>query len=164
VSTYFLRRILQAVLTLSFLITITFFLLRLAPGGPFDGEKVWPPEIQRHIEAKYGLNRPVFDQFTSWVGSMAHGDFRESFHYIGTPVSEIIVDAIPPSFQLGGLALVFSVFFGVLLGVISAWKRGTWLDFYCNLRHHTSTLFGRDPTHSIILKHTRLATTRTMGG
>lgn len=127
-SVFFLRRILQSALTLSFLIIATFFLLRLAPGGPFDGERVWPPEIQRNIEEKYGLDRPLFEQFSSWLSSVAHGDFRESFHYMGTPVTEIIRDAIPPSLQLGGIALLVSIFLGILLGVLSAWKRGSWLD------------------------------------
>jgi len=126
---FFLKRIIQSMITLVFLATVTFFLLRLAPGGPFDGEKVWPAEIQANIEAKYGLNRPVYVQFFSWANDAVHGDLRESFHYIGTPVSEIISDATKPSLQLGALALFISLFFGLILGVLSAWKRGTFWDF-----------------------------------
>ena len=114
---------------MGFLVVATFFLLRLAPGGPFDGEKVWPAEIQANIEAKYGLNRPLYRQFFSWGNDLLHGDLRESFHYIGTPVTEIIRDSLPPSLELGACALFASLLFGVILGVISAWKRGTLLDF-----------------------------------
>jgi oligopeptide transport system permease protein len=125
---FFLKRLLQSFVTLSILATITFFLLRLAPGGPFDGEKVWPAEIQANINAKYGLDKPLFTQFTTWAGDALHGDFRESFHYIGVPVSEIIGDAIIPSLQLGGLALLLSVVIGLLLGILAAWKRGSIWD------------------------------------
>jgi oligopeptide transport system permease protein len=125
---FFLKRLLQSFVTLSILATITFFLLRLAPGGPFDGEKVWPAEIQANINAKYGLDKPLITQFTTWAGDALHGDFRESFHYIGVPVSEIIGDAIIPSLQLGGLALLLSVVIGLLLGILAAWKRGSFWD------------------------------------
>lgn len=123
------RRALQTLLTLAFLTVATFFLLRLAPGGPFDGEKVWPPEIQANINAKYGLDLPLYEQFFVWFKDLLHGDLRESFNYLGTPVTEIIREAIPPSLQLGALALGISFVLGVLLGVLSAWKRGTILDF-----------------------------------
>jgi oligopeptide transport system permease protein len=127
--TFIYKRVVQTFFTMIFLVTATFFLLRLAPGGPFDGEKVWPAEIQANIEAKYGLDKPLPIQFVEWCKDLVHGDLRESFHYIGTPVTEIIRDATPPSLQLGGIALVISFILGVLLGVLSAWKRGTFLDF-----------------------------------
>ncbi len=126
---FFLKRLLQSLITLAFLATATFFLLRLAPGGPFDGEKVWPAEIQANIEAKYGLDKPLYIQFFTWANDVVHGDLRESFHYIGTPVTEIISDATQPSLQLGFLSLIISLIFGILFGVLSAWKRGTFWDF-----------------------------------
>lgn len=125
----FLKRLLQSLITLALLATATFFLLRLAPGGPFDGEKIWPAEIQANIEAKYGLNKPLYSQFFTWLNDAVHGDLRESFHYIGTPVTEIIADATKPSLQLGFLALGFSFIFGIMFGVLAAWKRGTVWDF-----------------------------------
>ena len=128
-ATYLLKRLIQTFFTLLFLVTATFFLLRLAPGGPFDGEKIWPAEIQANINAKYGLDKPLPVQFLTWSNDLLHGDLKESFHYIGTPVKEIIRDAIPASFQLGGLALIFSLSFGLALGILSAWKRGGVLDF-----------------------------------
>jgi len=126
---FIVKRILQAFATLAFLVVATFFLMRLAPGGPFDGDKVWPAEIQANIEAKYGLDRPLAVQFGDWVKDLLHGDLRESFHYIGTPVTEIIRDATPPSLELGAIALVLSFLVGIALGVLSAWKRGSLLDF-----------------------------------
>ncbi len=126
---FILKRLIQSLVTLTFLATATFFLLRLAPGGPFDEEKVWPAEIQANINAKYGLDKPLYKQFFSWANDAAHGDLRESFHYIGTPVSEIISDAVKPSLQLGALALLISLSLGLSLGVLSAWKRGTIWDF-----------------------------------
>jgi oligopeptide transport system permease protein len=128
-ATYLLKRLLQTFATLSFLVVATFFLLRLAPGGPFDGEKVWPAEIQANIEAKYGLNLPLPKQFGVWCLDLLKGDLRESFHYIGTPVTEIIRDALPASFLLGGFALLISLLLGLSLGVLSAWKRGSLIDF-----------------------------------
>jgi oligopeptide transport system permease protein len=126
---YFLKSLIQAMITLAFLMVMTFFLLRLAPGGPFDGDKIWPAEIQAHIEAKYGLNQPLYRQFFHWAQDLMHGDLKESFHYMGTPVTEIIRSALPASLQLGGLALLLSLLIGVLLGVLSAWKKGSFLDF-----------------------------------
>ena len=125
---FLLRRLLQTAATFSFLIVGTFFLLRLAPGGPFDGDKVWPKEVQASIEAKYGLDQSLPLQFAGWCRDLLHGDLRESFHYLGTPVTEIIREATPASFQLGGIALLVSVVCGILLGVLSAWRRGTWID------------------------------------
>ena len=126
---HFLKSLLQAFFTLCFLVVLTFFLLRLAPGGPFDGEKVWPANIQSNIELKYGLNLPLYRQFFNYSRSLAQGDLNESFHYIGTPVTEIIRDAIPASLELGGISLFFSLIVGILLGVLATWKRGTLIDF-----------------------------------
>jgi oligopeptide transport system permease protein len=125
---FLLRRLLQTLYTLAFLVTSVFFLLRLAPGGPFDGERVWPAEVQANIEAKYGLNLSLHEQFAQWMKDLLRGDLRESFHYIGTPVTEIIRESSLPSLQLGGLALTVALVFGILLGVLSAWRRGSWLD------------------------------------
>jgi oligopeptide transport system permease protein len=126
---FIFKRIIQTFVTLAFLVVATFFLLRLAPGGPFDGDKVWPAEIQANIAAKYGLDQPLTMQFFDWTKDLLHGDLRESFHYMGTPVIEIIRDATPPSLQLGGIALILSFVIGILLGVLSAWKRGSIFDY-----------------------------------
>jgi oligopeptide transport system permease protein len=123
-----LKRFLGALPTLWLLATLTFFLLRLAPGGPFDTDRAWPPEVQANIERKYGLDKPIVAQYAQWLADLARGDLRESFQYLGRPVTEIISQSLPTSFALGGMALLFAAGLGIPLGAIAAWKRGTWLD------------------------------------
>ena len=125
---YSLRRVLSAIPTLFLLATITFFLLRLAPGGPFDSDRVFPAEVQEAINAKYDLNKPVFVQFTHWTWAAVHGDLNESFQYVGRPVTEIISESLPTSFLLGLCALFFAILIGVPLGCLAAWKQNTWVD------------------------------------
>ncbi len=122
------QRILAALVTLSLLCVLTFLLLRLAPGGPFDTDRVWPPEIQANIQAKYGLNLRVSQQMGIWFKDLLHGDLHESFQYLGKPVSELISEAWPVSILLGTLALLVAVILGIPLGCLSAWKQGTWID------------------------------------
>lgn len=125
---FVLKRCLGALPTLWLLSTLTFFLLRLAPGGPFDTDHAWPPEIKANIERKYELDQPILTQYTHWLGDVARGDLRESFQYLGRPVTEIISQSLPTSVALGAMALLLAVGLGIPLGVIAAWKRGTWLD------------------------------------
>jgi len=126
--TFIVKRLVGAIPTLALLLTLTFFLLRLAPGGPFDTDRAWPPEVQANINHKYELDQPVTVQFLHWVRDLAHGDLRESFQYLGRPVTEIISDSLPASVLLGGWSLLVAVAVGVPIGVISAWKRNTFWD------------------------------------
>ena len=114
--------------TLALVATLVFFALRLAPGGPFDGERVFPAEVKRNIEARYGLDRPLIEQYSSWVGDVLRGDLRESFQYLGKPVNEILAESLPVSVTLGSIALAFALLAGIPLGVLAAWKRGTAWD------------------------------------
>jgi oligopeptide transport system permease protein len=125
---FVLKRCLGAIPTLWLLSTLTFFLMRLAPGGPFDTDRVWPVEIKANIERKYELDQPVYVQYSHWLRDLVHGDLRESFQYLDRPVTEIIGQSLPTSFGLGLLALLFAVTLGVPAGAIAAWKQGTWLD------------------------------------
>lgn len=125
---YTLRRIVGAIPTLFLLLTLTFFLLRLAPGGPFDTDHAWPPEVQANIERKYGLDQPMIVQYARWLADVMGGDLRESFQYLGKPVSELIRESLPASFGLGMLGLLVSVGLGIPLGCWAAWKRGTLWD------------------------------------
>ena len=122
------RRTFSAVITLLLLATLTFFLLRLAPGGPFDAEVAWPPEIQAHLLARYELDLPLCTQYLHWLRDLAHGDLRESFQYLSEPVSRIIAESLPVSVALGGVSLVLAVLIGVALGGWAAWRRGSWVD------------------------------------
>lgn len=125
---FFLRRLATSVPSFLFLLSVVFLLLRFAPGGPFDAEKSWPPEVQANILAKYGLNESLPVQLGRWLSDLMHGDLRESFHYFGTPVTTLIGQSIGPSLAIGFLALGLSVLAGVGLGVLSAWKPKTALD------------------------------------
>jgi oligopeptide transport system permease protein len=125
---YALNRIAGAITTLFTLAALTFFLLRLAPGGPFDTDQVWPPEIQANIAHQYELDRPVFVQFSHWMFDVMRGNLRESFQYIGRPVREIISDSLPTSALLGGCALAFAILVGIPLGCLAAWNRNTVWD------------------------------------
>lgn len=127
-TTYLLRRIAGAIPTLFLLSVVTFFSMRLAPGGPFDGERSFPPEVEAAIQAKYGLDESLPKQFGVWLGDVLHGDLRESFQYIGQPVTAIIGDSLPVSLQLGLWALLFSIVFGIPLGAVAAWKQNTHWD------------------------------------
>ena len=118
------RRILSAIPTLFLLCTLVFFSLRLAPGGPFDTERAWPPEVKQNIEEHYDLNRPLVVQFAKWMAGAARGDLRESFQYMGKPVSEIILETLPTSAELGILAFVVALLVGIPLGVFSATALG----------------------------------------
>lgn len=125
---YAFKRILSFIPTLFILATILFFVLRLTPGGPFDGERVFPAEVKAAIEAHYGLDRPLADQYLRWLSDVLHGDFGESFQYVGRNVSEMISESLGPSLLLGLLSLVFALLLGIPLGVLAGWRQGTWLD------------------------------------
>lgn len=125
---YMIRRLLGAIPTLFLLATLTFFTLRLAPGGPFDSDRAFPPEIQANIEKKYGLDQPVYIQYANWLKDVGRGDFHESFQYIGQPVTSIITDSLPTSMVLGFWSLVFAIVIGIPLGAIAAWKQNSWWD------------------------------------
>lgn len=125
---FILRRLSVAIPTLLVMTVAVFFLLRLAPGGPFDSERSFPPEIQRAIEEKYGLHEPVLKQYWIWISGALRGDLNESFVYQGQAVSELITSSLPTSFWLGMLSLGFSIFFGVPLGALAAWKKNTIWD------------------------------------
>ncbi len=125
---YVLRRLLEAIFTLFVISSLTFLLLRTIPGGPFDEEKALPPEIKANIEAKYGLNDPLWKQYTNYLGGLLKGDLGSSYKYIGRPITEIIGDALPTSIQLGVYSLLVAYLLGLPLGLIAASRHGTWLD------------------------------------
>ena len=115
--------------TLLVLITIAFFLIRIAPGGPFDGEKVLPPEIQTNLEAKYHLDEPLLQQYFRYVGEVISGDFGPSFQYKDWSVNELIARGFPVSATIGGLAMLLAFFIGTGVGVFAALKQNTPMDY-----------------------------------
>ncbi len=124
-----LKRLLEAIPTLLVLITITFFLMRFAPGGPFSGERSLPPQILQNIEAKYGLDKPAYRQYFSYLGGLLQGDLGPSFKYKDYTVNELVAQALPVSAKIGVVAFIFTVLTGVAVGTLAALKQNTWVDF-----------------------------------
>lgn len=128
---YILKRVLISFATIFIVITATFFLMRLMPGGPFDGEKVMLPEIKASMEAKYGLNKPLGEQYLMYLKDLLKGDLGPSMKYKGRTVQEIIGYSFPSSAKLGGVAIAISLVLGVLLGILAALKYSKWPDSLC---------------------------------
>lgn len=123
-------RILQAIPTLFFLITISFFLMRLAPGSPFMGERAYPPEVMANINAKYGLDKPLIVQYGVYLKDLLKGDFGPSFVYKDLSVNDLVSQAFPVSITLGVIAFVVAVSLGVSVGIIAALRQNSFID-YC---------------------------------
>ncbi len=124
-----IKRALWAIPVLWAVATITFLLVRIVPGGPFDAEKNLPPEIVANIKAKYHLDKPVPEQYLLYLTRLARGDLGVSYKYVNRTVNDILADALPVSIQLGALALAIAVAIGVPLGTTAAVRRGTIFDF-----------------------------------
>ncbi|KJF88018.1 oligopeptide ABC transporter permease OppB [Photobacterium phosphoreum] len=123
------KRILEAIPTLLVLITISFFLMRFAPGSPFTSDRPLPPEVLANIEAKYGLDKPVSEQYITYLGNIVQGDFGPSFKYKDFTVNELVSKALPVSAKIGFFAFIFALVMGVTVGTIAALKQNTWLDY-----------------------------------
>jgi oligopeptide transport system permease protein len=127
---YIFKRLLTGIITIWAVITLTFFLVRLMPGGPFDGDKI-TPEIKANLEAKYGLDKPMGEQYKIYMTNLLKGDLGESMKFTGRGVSKTIITTFPKSAKLGSVAVVMAVLVGVSLGVVSALKSGKWPDRLC---------------------------------
>lgn len=123
-----LLRILGAIPTLFIVIGAAFMLVHAAPGGPFDSERVLPPEIEKNIRQAYHLDEPLPQQFTRYLGGVLRGDFGPSYRYREYGVSEIIGNAYPVSFLLGALAITLALSLGILFGLVAALRRNTVID------------------------------------
>ncbi|ORT50186.1 oligopeptide transporter permease [Vibrio sp. qd031] len=127
---FIMKRILEAIPTMLVLITVSFFLMRFAPGSPFSSEKTPPPEVLANIEAKYGLDKPVFEQYTSYLLNVMQGDFGPSFKYVDRTVNELIGSHFPVSLKVGFIAFIFTVILGVSVGTVAALRQNTKLDYF----------------------------------
>ncbi|MBN8280977.1 MAG: oligopeptide ABC transporter permease OppB [Gammaproteobacteria bacterium] len=125
----FLRRLLESIPTLLILIAVTFFMMRVAPGGPFDREKKLAPEIEANLRAAYHLDEPLWQQFGRYLWNLAHGDFGPSFQYRERSVTELIGTGFPVSLQLGGLAMLIALVVGVTLGSLAALRQNRAADY-----------------------------------
>ena len=125
---YVVRRIVSMIITLFFVITLTFVMMHSIPGNPFTGEKKLPPAIEKALMEKYNLDKPLSQQYVDYVSGVAKGDFAPSMKYNGRTVNDLIGDGFPVSAELGGLAILLIVILGIPLGVVAALKQGTWVD------------------------------------
>ena len=122
------RRLLTAIPTLLVIILASFFLMRLAPGGPFDGERPLDPATQAALQQAYGLDRPLWDQAWLYLSRLVQGDFGPSLVYRDFTVSELIAQGLPISLMLGGLAIVLALAIGVTAGLFAAVRAGKAAD------------------------------------
>lgn len=125
---YALLRLLGAIPTLLLVIVLAFLMVHAAPGGPFDAERVLPPEIEANIAKAYNLDQPLPQQFISYMSGLLRGDLGPSFSYRDHTVSELIGAAFPISIQIGALAILLALFVGVAAGTIAALRKGSLLD------------------------------------
>jgi oligopeptide transport system permease protein len=125
---YTIRRLLGAVPTLLILIGLAFFLIRAAPGGPFDRERELLPEIEANLRAVYHLDEPLYQQFGRYVWGLLHFDFGPSFQYRDYTVTELITAGFPVSLTLGAYAVAVAVLFGVTAGSIAALRQNSAVD------------------------------------
>ena len=126
---YGFKRLLGAIPTLFIMIAIAFFMIRMAPGGPFDSERSLPPEVEANLRAAYHLDDPLYKQFGRYLGNLAHGDFGPSFQYKDFTVTELVMAGFPVSLKLGGLAMMLALLIGVSAGTIAALRQNTRTDF-----------------------------------
>jgi oligopeptide transport system permease protein len=126
---YFLKRLGGAVPTLFIIVTLTFFLIRVAPGGPFDQEQSLPPEILANLQSAYGLDQPVWKQYVSYVRALAHGDFGPSFKYKDFTVTELIGQGFPVTLELGSIAMSLALVLGIPIGTFAALHQNSAADY-----------------------------------
>ncbi|MBP1858624.1 oligopeptide ABC transporter permease OppB [Rhizobium herbae] len=126
---FVLRRLASAVPTLFIVVTISFFLMRFAPGGPFNLERPLPPQTMANLMATYHLDQPLWNQYLTYIGNAVTGDFGPSYIYKDNTVAELIGKGLPYSMELGFYALLLALVGGVLAGTIAALRQNSALDF-----------------------------------
>lgn len=126
---FILKRVLEAVPTLLILITVSFFLMRFAPGNPFSTEGHTSDQVMANINAKYGLDKPLSEQYLTYLGNILQGDLGPSFKYKDFTVNELVAQALPVSAKLGILAFILTLTLGVSIGTLAALKQNSWVDY-----------------------------------
>lgn len=120
---------LETIPVLLVVVTVTFFMLRLAPGGPFDSEKKLSPEVEARLNAHYGLDKPLMVQYVNYLGNLLRGDLGPTTTYANRSTNEIIGMFLPVSLELGVYSLLVALVIGITLGVIASLKPNTWSDY-----------------------------------
>jgi len=128
---YIIRRLLIAIPTIMVLIVASFFLMHFAPGGPFTSERPLPPQVLANIEARYGLDQPLWKQLYDYLFNIiVHFDFGPSFKFKDRDVNDIIAQGFPISFTYGSLSFLAATSVGVSLGIAAAIRHNTWIDYF----------------------------------
>lgn len=122
------KRAVGLVVVLFCVVTITFLLIRVSPGGPFDGERKIPEAIEKQLLAKYELDGTLWEQYTGYLGDLVRGDLRLSTKYRNRTVNEILAQTLPVTLALGAVAFVLATLGGIWLGTVAAMARHTWRD------------------------------------
>jgi oligopeptide transport system permease protein len=126
---YYVRRTLSMFVTLFLIVTITFFLMRAIPGGPFTREKPLPAEIVERLEAKYNLDAPLMEQYFDYLKGLITFDLGPSYRILGMSVNEMIANGFPVSAKIGGIAAILIISVGIPIGIISALKANSMIDY-----------------------------------
>jgi oligopeptide transport system permease protein len=126
---YFLKRLGGAIPTLFIIITVSFFMIRLAPGGPFDTERAVPPDIEANLKRAYHLDESLPRQYVRYLSGVVHGDFGPSFKYKDFTVAELIAQGFPVSLALGSMAMAAALALGLFLGVWAALRQNSAVDY-----------------------------------
>ena len=126
---YAARRILAAIPTMLAIITIAFFMIRAAPGNPWSVDRKLPPEVERNLKASMGLDKPIHEQYLSYLGKVVTGDLGPSLKNKDKTVSELIGEGLPVSVTIGAFAISIALIFGVSLGIIAAMRQNSLADY-----------------------------------
>lgn len=123
------RRLIVALPTLLVIVTLSFFMMRVAPGGPFDQERPLPPEILRNVERAYHLDKPVWQQYLIYLGGVLRGDLGPSYRTKDFTVNELLAEGAPASLKLGSMALLLATVLGLAAGITAALNQNTLVDY-----------------------------------
>lgn len=130
IAKFILSRAFTGLFVVFVVATVTFFLLRMLPGGPFNEEKELPDQIRKNIEAKYNLDEPSWKQYLIYIGGLSKGDFGPSYKYVDRSVNDIIRETLPVSVELGFISLILAIALGSIAGIVSAIKPRGVFDFF----------------------------------
>ncbi len=138
---YTLRRLLATIPTLLAVITVCYFLVHAAPGGPFDSDKQVSEAVLANLQAKYHLDLPPWQQYLFYLNNLLHGDLGASFRYADWSVNDLVAAALPVSLSIGGLSLLLSFFLGVALGTVAALRQNSAADYGVMLVGNLGSVF-----------------------
>lgn len=128
---YILKRVVSSIITIWFVITVTFILMHAIPGGPFTTDRKLPPAVLQNLNVKYGLDKPLSGQYVVYLKDLVHGDLGPSMTTEGLTVNQVIANSFPASLKVGACAIFFALIIGVILGIIAALQQGKFWDNFC---------------------------------